>query len=411
MDAVLSPDHATGRFVARENRFVTRVRLADGEVVHAYLPNTARLTDLLVPEAPVVLRRSRDPRRRTSWTLTRVAQDDTWVALEAGQATDLLADALADGLRLPGLGGAARIQREVPSGPHRLDLALELHDGRRALVEVKSLSRAVDGSAPLSWTPSVRGTRQLAHLASLARSGTPVGVAFVVQRADVEALDLGLPADPAWVAAVREARLAGVTVVAFRCEVDRTCVRLGSAIPVRDDPDPAAVAGPYATTQVHLTAPGRPPVTLLPDPSGRTPGALPDPLPEGASSLHIITACNPRSRRLDAATNRARNQELLEELTARGYTVLRADGRSPDGSWEERGFGLVDAEAAAVLDLARRYDQHAIFELTADRLSVLWTADHHAPIHQGWRVAAPVDRNRPASDARDGPPREDQEAF
>ncbi|MFP4150279.1 MAG: DNA/RNA nuclease SfsA, partial [Nitriliruptoraceae bacterium] len=397
MDAVLPPDHAMGRFVARDNRFVTRVRLADGEVVRAYLPNTARLADLLVPEAPVVLRRSRDPRRRTSWTLTRVVQGGTWVALEAGQATDLLADALEDGLWLPGLGRAVRVHREVPSGPHRLDLALELHDARRALVEVKSLSRTVDGSAPLSWTPSLRGTRQLAHLASLAQGGTPVGVAFVVQRADVEALDLNLPADPAWVAAVRAARDAGVTVVAFRCEVELTRVRLGAAIPVRDAPDPTTLAGPYATTQVQLTAPGRPPVTLVPDPSGRTPGVLPDVLPEGARSLHIITACNPRSRQLDAATNRARNQELLAELTARGSRVLRANGRSPDGSWEEPGFGLVDAEVAAVLDLARRYDQHAIFELTADRLSVLWTDDRHAPSHRGWRVASPVDRDRPAS--------------
>ncbi len=372
-------------FVARENRFVCRVRRADAEVVRAHLPNTARLPDLLVPEATVIVRASRDPHRRTAWTLTRVLHEGTWVALEAGVASRLVADHLAAGGDLAGFRAPARVRREVRSGAHRLDLGLDLADGRRALVEVKSLSRSVGGRAPLSWTPSARGTDHLAHLATLAEQGTATAAVFVVQRGDVRALDLGLPADPGWLAAVREARAAGVGVLAFRCEVTPRTLRLAAGIPVLDGPEPEQVAGSYATTHIELEAPGQPPVVIVPDPGGSGPGALPDLVPPGTRRLHIITACNPRSHLLDAASNAERNDRLLAEVRAGGLRVVRADGGAPDGSWHEPGFALVDTEVEVALDLARRYDQHAIFELTGEHLTVRWTDPRQPPIVQGWR--------------------------
>jgi DNA-binding sugar fermentation-stimulating protein len=38
-------------FVRRDNRFVVTAALRDGQVVAAYLPNTARLRDVLTPGA------------------------------------------------------------------------------------------------------------------------------------------------------------------------------------------------------------------------------------------------------------------------------------------------------------------------------------------------------------------------
>ncbi len=382
-------------FVARENRFVCRVRRADGEIVRAHLANTARLEDLLVVGAAVVLHPARDPRRRTRWSLTRVLHGDTWVALEAARAADLVSEALRAGRALPGWPPAVAVRREVVDGPHRLDLALELADGSHALVEVKSLSRVVDGHAPLSATPSSRGVRQLAHLGEVARSGRRAAVVFVVQRGDVAALDLGQPAEPTWVAAVRHARHTGVAVMAFRCEVTATALRLGTAIPVLDGPDPSELVEPYASTWVELEAPGHPPLTIVPDPGGQTPGSLPALVPAGTRRLHVLTAWNPRSHRLDDDANAHRNRALLAAIHAAGLPVLRADGRAPDGSWHEPGFALLDTEVERALDLARRYGQHAIFELTGDHLRVLWTDPVHPPLTQGWRVApVPLDRDR-----------------
>lgn len=218
------------RFVSRENRFVVRVRRPDGDVVRAHLPNTARLTDLLVPEASLVLEPTDAPHRRTRWTVTRV-WDGTWVALAAGVAADLVAGHLAGG-RLPGWPRIAALRREVTRDGHRFDLEVDLADGRTGVVEVKSLSRTRDGVAPLSATPSTRGVAHLATLSHLAREGTPTAVVFVVQRPDAELLDVDAAADPDWQAAVRAARDAGVRVWAHRCEVGPATLSLGPRIPV-----------------------------------------------------------------------------------------------------------------------------------------------------------------------------------
>jgi sugar fermentation stimulation protein len=238
-----------GRFLARENRFVARVQRADGSEVRAHVPNTARLEDLLVEGATVVLRPATAPHRATGWTLTRVWQG-TWVAIDANAASRLVADHLERGAPLPGWEPPIRTRREVAVGPHRFDLAVDLACGREAVVEVKSLTSVQDGVAGLSSTPSARGVRHLEALAALADAGTPAAVVFVVQRGDVESLDLTAPAAPSWVDAVGRAQQAGVHVVAFGCEVGPSRLRLGPLVAVT--PDQAGLrpsrARPHATS-------------------------------------------------------------------------------------------------------------------------------------------------------------------
>lgn len=231
-DGRATPAYEHARFVARDNRFVVRVARTDGEVVPAHLPNTARLTDVLVPGARLVLVPASDPSRRTRWTVTRV-WDGTWVSLEAGRASQLVEDDLAAGGSLPGWPAARSVGREVRRGSRRFDLEVVLTDDREAIVEVKSLSRARAGVAPLSVTPSTRGVAHLGALAAMAAGGALAAVVFVVQRGDVEMLDLGAPADPAWMEAVRAAAAAGVHVVAYRCEVDEGTLRLGRPLEVQ----------------------------------------------------------------------------------------------------------------------------------------------------------------------------------
>jgi hypothetical protein len=99
----------------------------------------------------------------------------------------------------------------------------------------------------------------------------------------------------------------------------------------------------------------------------------PPPLPDGATRLHVITACNPRSQALPDAENERRNRALARDLADAGLTVLAAVGRSPDGAWVEESFAVVDGDEAVVLDLAARHDQHAIYRVTPTDVEVIWT--------------------------------------
>jgi hypothetical protein len=99
----------------------------------------------------------------------------------------------------------------------------------------------------------------------------------------------------------------------------------------------------------------------------------PPALPDGATWLHVITACNPRSEPLPDVENEHRNRALARDLADAGLSALPAVGRSPDGTWIERSFAVVDGDEAVVLDLAARHDQHAIYRVTPTDVEVVWT--------------------------------------
>lgn len=110
--------------------------------------------------------------------------------------------------------------------------------------------------------------------------------------------------------------------------------------------------------------------------------------PSGLAHLHVITASNPYSRVLDGARNAGRNTALARDLDAVGLAHLEAVGRSPDGRWQEASFAVLDADEEAVLDLADRYDQHAVYAWTPRHLAVVWAGRHRGERDvSGWRVA------------------------
>ena len=97
----------------------------------------------------------------------------------------------------------------------------------------------------------------------------------------------------------------------------------------------------------------------------------------GADAWAFVTACNPRSTRLDPPANAARTARLEAAVAGRGLGALRGVGRGDSPGWppEESLLVLGIAEADA-LELAREFDQHAIVvgtRGTAARLA--WTTE------------------------------------
>jgi sugar fermentation stimulation protein A len=227
----VTPNAVGASFVARRNRFVVEARLDDGTVVAAHLPNSGRLTHLLEPGRPLVLRRDGHPGRTTSYTATR-GWDGCWVGLEASRAPRLLADWLLAGNDVPVLGTVIAVDHEVALAPHRIDLCATTASGSRWWIEVKSAGRTRNGTALLSRTPSSRAGAQLAALAGMVARGRRAAVAFVVQRPDARSLHLAADADPGWIEAVRAARQGGVAILAFGCDVSPTEIAIARELPI-----------------------------------------------------------------------------------------------------------------------------------------------------------------------------------
>ena len=120
-------------------------------------------------------------------------------------------------------------------GRHRFDLAWT--DGtRRSLVEVKSASLVLGGTALFPDAVSERATRHVEALMRHAAEGWEPRVILVCQRGDARAFRPAEAIDPVFARAFRAARQAGLIAGAWRFPVTPQGVGAPSPIPV--DPEP-----------------------------------------------------------------------------------------------------------------------------------------------------------------------------
>jgi hypothetical protein len=75
----------------------------------------------------------------------------------------------------------------------------------------------------------------------------------------------------------------------------------------------------------------------------------------------FVTACNPRSRRLDDDENAARMRRLRATLETAGHVILPGLGAARDGSWpEEQSLLVLGMPEAEAVRLGADFGQHAI---------------------------------------------------
>lgn len=226
----LPADLQPATFIRRLNRFLALVQV-DGKDALAHVANSGRLRELFVEGRPVLLAPRAGDARKTSWDLLLVRLPGGWVSADARLPPSLAVEALRRGRLLPFLGYPS-VQREVPYGHSRLDLALK-GSGPDCVIEVKSATLVNKGCALFPDAPTERGTRHMGTLARARRAGLRAAVLFVVQRQDAHAFAPHDAADPEFGRALRRAARAGVEVYAYRCRVTPRAVTIAEQVPVR----------------------------------------------------------------------------------------------------------------------------------------------------------------------------------
>lgn len=221
-------------FLRRVNRFAAVTRLAGrGQEVYVHLPNSGRMSELLVPGALGLAHLEAAAgagQRRTRGTLLLVRHADRWVGVDARTPNRLFEAAAACG----GLGPIARVtawRREVRLGPDRLDFLVTTDRGTW-LVETKSCNRVERGVALFPDAPTSRGSRHLRLLARVARRGRRAALVWFVQRADARVLRPDRAADPAFADAAAAAARARVRFLAYTCRVTPQRIAVLGRIPV-----------------------------------------------------------------------------------------------------------------------------------------------------------------------------------
>jgi sugar fermentation stimulation protein A len=196
------------------------------------VPNSGRLSELLVPGRPVLLAETRAPHRVTDYDLSMVDLRHTLVSVDARLPNDLVQEAFEGGA-LAQFAGLTLARREVRYGESRLDFVLKAEGGADpCFVEVKSVTLVQEGIARFPDAVTARGSRHLRELGSACREGARAAVVFVIQREDAQAFAPHDESDPLFGEVLREVAAFGVEVYAHTCRVTPRVIDLQPQIPV-----------------------------------------------------------------------------------------------------------------------------------------------------------------------------------
>ncbi|MBP5224998.1 MAG: DNA/RNA nuclease SfsA [Lachnospiraceae bacterium] len=203
-------------FLDRPNRFIAHAAL-DGRTVTAHVKNTGRCRELLIPGAEVWLTSSDNPLRKTAYDLVAVRKDSGLLINIDSQAPNRIA---FEWLREQGYD---RILPEYGFGDSRIDFYMD-RGSEKTLLEVKGCTLERDGVGFFPDAPTVRGVKHLRELIRAKAEGYRSVLAFVIQMDGVTEVRPNLETDPAFGAAMEDARRAGVEVWFLLCHVEPNAV-------------------------------------------------------------------------------------------------------------------------------------------------------------------------------------------
>lgn len=221
-------DMLYGKFLCRPNRFIAHVDMSGEEIV-CHVPNTGRLKELLQPGTRVAVSHHPHPGRKTKYELQLVEKKGSWVSIHSQLPNALAAEAIQAGI-IRELQGYTTVNREVTYGSSRFDLQLIGDDV--CFVEVKGVTLALENWSYFPDAPTERGRKHIDELIQAVKDGHRAVLLFVVQMDLAEGFSPNAQMDPLFAQKVRQAAQTGVEVLAYRCSVSPSQIKISKKIPV-----------------------------------------------------------------------------------------------------------------------------------------------------------------------------------
>jgi len=218
-----------GTLIKRYKRFLADVRLDNGEEVTAHCTNSGSMKSCLENGAEVYLTPVSDPKRKTRFTWEMIKISGLWVGINTGNPNKLAFEAISKG-EIPGLENYTSVKREVKFGDSRFDVFAE-NESEQCFVEVKNVTLKEGKYALFPDAVTTRGQKHLKTLVEVKKQGLRAVMLYIVQRMDVKIFAPAVEIDPIYAAALKEALLAGVEVIAMQAKVTPEKIELVKKLP------------------------------------------------------------------------------------------------------------------------------------------------------------------------------------
>ena len=221
------PHMHPGTFLSRPNRFVAHVEI-NGQTEIVHVKNTGRCRELLRPGTTVWCQLTENPHRKTQFDLITVEKGDRLINMDSHAPNAAAKEWLLAG----GLGEIEDLKPESKFGDSRFDFSFR-KDGRQCFLEVKGVTLENEGVCAFPDAPTVRGAKHLRELTELARKGYGAYVLFVIQMEGVKYLHPNDLTDKPFGEALRQAKNAGVEIIAYDCKITVDTMNIQDKVEVK----------------------------------------------------------------------------------------------------------------------------------------------------------------------------------
>ncbi len=215
-----------GNFIFRPNRFIAEV-LINGKREIVHVKNTGRCKELLVEGATVYMEDFAENMRgrKLQYSIVGVEKRRTdgsvnMINMDSQAPNKVVAEALNnEKLKLPGMDKIVFIKPEAKCKDSRLDFFVKDSSGREGYIEVKGVTLEENGVALFPDAPTIRGIKHLNNLISLKQKGYMAYVIFVIQMEKTKYFAPNAKQHKDFANSLKQAKLNGVEVLAYECEV------------------------------------------------------------------------------------------------------------------------------------------------------------------------------------------------
>lgn len=219
-------------FVKRLNRFVATV-LLDGEEIDVHVKNTGRCKELLLEGTRGYLVKSDNTKRKYAYDLVAIYKGEDLVNLDSQIPNYAAYEFLKKETIFKNI---VNIKREVTYGKSRFDVYLEhkLDDGtiEKVFVEVKGVTLYDGDTASFPDAPTERGTKHVNELIQCLQDGYKTYILFIAQVGHIKYFKPNSQLDPKFSLALNNAANAGVEVLCYNCNVDKSGIVIKDKVEV-----------------------------------------------------------------------------------------------------------------------------------------------------------------------------------
>ena len=214
-------------FLRRLNRFIAHIEV-DGREEVCHVKNTGRCRELLTYRATIYVEHHDNPNRKTKYSLIAVEKGDLLINMDSQAPNKVVGEWI---LEKEPFGKVKLLKPECTYGSSRFDFYLET-ETEKIFIEVKGVTLEEDGIVRFPDAPTERGLKHLEELCACVEAGYKAAVIFVVQMEGMQHFEPNDRTHPQFGEALRQARKAGVEVLAYECKVTPSSLEITKSIPV-----------------------------------------------------------------------------------------------------------------------------------------------------------------------------------